>query len=218
MLNDLFVLKQIKDGDIKAFETLFKLYYSPLCLYAASITERMEIAEEIVQEMFYVFWKEKSNLQLFLSLKSYLYGAIRNRSLQYLEHMEVKSRYEEVVKSRKNDYTGSTPLDQLEYKELLELINHLLQKLPERRSLIFRMHRFKSHSTNCRESGDSLPGCRELHFITSTVRTSKQYRRNGRHINGSRPSTLPHRRRLYSRPLHRETHSFTVRSESPIWQ
>lgn len=31
---DLFVLKKIKEGDIKAFESIFRLYYTPLCLYA----------------------------------------------------------------------------------------------------------------------------------------------------------------------------------------
>ena len=46
---DLFVLKKIKEGDIKAFESIFRLYYTPLCLYATSITGELEVAEEIVQ-------------------------------------------------------------------------------------------------------------------------------------------------------------------------
>ena len=71
MLNDLFVLTKIKEGDVKAFEGIFRLYYSPLCLYAAGITGNRDVAEEIVQELFYVFWKEKEKLQVFLSLKSY---------------------------------------------------------------------------------------------------------------------------------------------------
>lgn len=143
MLNDLFVLKQIKEGDIKAFENLFRLYYTPLCLYAASITGRTDISEEIVQEFFYVFWKEKENLQLFLSLKSYLYGAVRNRSLQYLEHLEVRHKHWEAVQADASLETASTPLEQLEYKELQELISRTLQKLPQRRRQIFRMHRLE---------------------------------------------------------------------------
>ena len=55
---DLFVLKKIKEGDIKAFESIFRLYYTPLCLYATSLTGDLEVAEEIVQDLFYVFWKE----------------------------------------------------------------------------------------------------------------------------------------------------------------
>lgn len=54
MLNELLILTKIKAGDIKAFEELFRCYYSPLCWYAASIIGRMEVAEEIVEELFYV--------------------------------------------------------------------------------------------------------------------------------------------------------------------
>ena len=143
MLNDLFVLTKIKEGDVKAFEGIFRLYYSPLCLYAAGITGSMDVAEEIVQELFYVFWKEKEKLQVFRSLKSYLYGAVRTQSLQYCEHQEVRNRYRENVLSGNQESKPADPQDQLEYKELEALINRTLNKLPERRLRIFRMQRFE---------------------------------------------------------------------------
>ena len=34
MLNELFILAKIREGDIKAFEEIFRRYYSPLCWYA----------------------------------------------------------------------------------------------------------------------------------------------------------------------------------------
>lgn len=37
MLNELFILTKIKEGDIKAFEEIFRRYYSPLCWYATGI-------------------------------------------------------------------------------------------------------------------------------------------------------------------------------------
>ena len=51
MLNELFILTKIKEGDIKAFEEVFRHYYSSLCWYAAGITGEMEAAEEIVEEL-----------------------------------------------------------------------------------------------------------------------------------------------------------------------
>lgn len=36
MLNDLLTLTKIREGDIKAFEDVFRRYYSPLCWYAMS--------------------------------------------------------------------------------------------------------------------------------------------------------------------------------------
>ena len=65
MLDELLILKKIKEGDIKAFEELFRRYYFPLCCYAAGITGQMAVAEEIVEELFYVLWKERVRLQIF---------------------------------------------------------------------------------------------------------------------------------------------------------
>ena len=143
MINDLFVLTKIKEGNVKAFEGIFRLYYSPLCLYAAGITGNRDVAEEIVQELFYVFWKEKEKLQVFRSIKSYLYGAVRNQALQHCEHLEVRNRHRETVLAGNPDGKPSDPQDQLEYKELETLIDKTLKKLPERRLRIFRMHRFE---------------------------------------------------------------------------
>lgn len=45
------ILARIKEGDIKAFEGIFRRYYSPLCWYAAGITGDTASAEEIVEEL-----------------------------------------------------------------------------------------------------------------------------------------------------------------------
>ena len=148
MLNELLILTKIKAGDIKAFEELFRCYYSPLCWYAASITGRMEVAEEIVEELFYVLWKDREQLQIFQSVKNYLYRATRNQSIQYCEHEEVKERYRESVLTASSSEQATDPHQQMEYEELQKLINNTLEKLPERRMQIFKMHR-KEICGNC---------------------------------------------------------------------
>jgi RNA polymerase sigma-70 factor (ECF subfamily) len=145
MTNDLAVLKKIREGDILQFESVFRLYYSPLCLYAAGITGRWDVSEEIVQDLFYVFWKERDKLQIFHSIRSYLYGSVRNRSLQYCEHREVVERHRAKVLAGNTDGNTEYPDPQniLESKELENVIERTLRKLPERRLRIFRMHRFE---------------------------------------------------------------------------
>mgnify|MGYP002750878404 FL=1 len=143
MLNELFILAKIREGDIKAFEEIFRRYYSPLCWYATGITGEMEAAEEIVEELFYVFWKDREHLQIFQSVKSYLYKAVRNAALQFCEHKEVKERYREYVLAGNAMEQDSDPHRQLEYEELQGLIRHTLDKLPVRRLRIFEMHRME---------------------------------------------------------------------------
>jgi len=143
MLNDLLLLTKIKEGDVKAFEKLFKSYHTPLCLYAAGITGSMEVAEEIVQDLFYYFWKERHKLPLFRSVKSYLYRAVRNESIQFCEHLTVRDKYKTSILSDQTEVASEDPQESLEYKELEELIKGTLRKLPERRLRIFCMHRFQ---------------------------------------------------------------------------
>ncbi|MDR1357319.1 MAG: RNA polymerase sigma-70 factor [Tannerellaceae bacterium] len=142
-MDDLFVFSKIKEGDIGRFESVFRRYYAPLCLFAAGITGRRDVAEEIVQDLFYTLWKERESLQIFHSLSSYLYKGVRNRALQYCRHVEVTGRHSQAVLASAEEYSGQPdPQDILEYKELENIIERTLRRLPVRRLSIFRMHRF----------------------------------------------------------------------------
>jgi len=145
--NSQLVFKKIKEGNIQAFETLFRTYYEPLCRYAYSLVEDMNTAEEIVQELFYTLWKERQNLQIFTSVNGYLYRSVKNKSLQFLEHKRVRENYQKIYIENTN-FETSTPQEELEYKELEQQIEETLVHLPERRQKIFLMHRMERKKYN----------------------------------------------------------------------
>ncbi len=170
MLNDLLVWKKIKEGDIKAFEQVFRLYYAPLCQYSAGITGEKETAEEIVQELFYLLWKERETIQIIQSVKAYLYKAVRNQSLHYCEHLRVREHYQHIMVERKDNHRNATPEDILELRELECIISEILNKLPERRRNIFGMHRFEG--LKYKEIADKL----SLSVKTVEAEMTKTYR------------------------------------------
>ncbi len=136
------ILKKIKVGDINTFESLFKQYYEALCRYGLTYVDTIEEAEEIVQELFYKIWKNKEQIEISFSLKAYLYGAVRNNALQYLEHLQVRQNYaEHFTKLDRTDIFS--PEEEFEYKELNEKIDAVLNELPERRREIFVLSRFE---------------------------------------------------------------------------
>ncbi len=144
MLNDLLQLKKIKEGDIRTFEEVFRKFYSPLVYFSTGITGRADISEEIIQDLFYVLWRDKDELHIISSFKGYLYRAVRNRSLQYCEHRKVTNTYSENIIAEKNDTSFIGPQEDLEYKQMEEMITRVIEKMPERRKIIFRMHRFEN--------------------------------------------------------------------------
>jgi len=144
MLTDILLISKIKSGDIQSFKEVFDTYYAPLLIYSTCIVGDSDEAEEIVEQLFYTIWKNHKELPLLRSLNAYLYGAVRNQSLQYLSHKNVQRTF--VEKSKAGDEPDTYDIDpqkQMEINELESLVNTTIDKLPERRRIIFRLHRFE---------------------------------------------------------------------------
>ena len=160
MVFNLLTFKKIKEGDIQAFEALFRSYYEPLCRYACHFIENMETAEEIVQDLFYALWKDRQSLQIFTSVNGYLYRSVKNRALQQLEKIRIRDAYLETY-TENTTIEASTPQEELEYKELEQQIQEILHHLPERRQKIFYMNRMEGKKYN--------EIAQELHISVKTV-------------------------------------------------
>lgn len=133
---------QSSDGkDIASFEKLFKRYYAELVKYAYGFTKDIDASEEIVQDFFYNYWKDRKRIIIKFSLKAYLYRAVRNNSLNYLESVRVRRKYAEKVLTMSKNMAGYEDRG-MEYGELSKVIEDALDELPERCSTIFKMSRF----------------------------------------------------------------------------
>lgn len=138
------------------FTNLFNELYSPLCRYCLNLVNEEEIAEDIVQEQFIYIWEHRERLGDISSLKSYLYTAVRNRSINHL-----KSRY--VVKTENciDNLANSArigklpdPSDLIENKELGVILAKALDKLPEKCRIIFTMKKIGEYTN--KEIADHL--------------------------------------------------------------
>jgi RNA polymerase sigma factor (sigma-70 family) len=84
---------QIKNGDVAAFEKLFKQHYRKLCCYAEDFMKEKAAAEEIVGDFFLKFWENRQAIEIKESVSAYLYTSIRNNCLKNLEHLKVLQKY-----------------------------------------------------------------------------------------------------------------------------
>lgn len=85
------LLELIRNGDIAAFETLFREYHAPLCDYVNGMVKSPAVAEDIVQDLFFAFWVKRQSLSV-TSLRGYLFAAARNRALHVTRHDAFRSR------------------------------------------------------------------------------------------------------------------------------
>jgi RNA polymerase sigma-70 factor, ECF subfamily len=144
MQNSEFSTQQkIRKGDINAFESLFRQYYKLLCQFAVKYVKDKDTAEEIVQDFFYQYWKNRETMTITVSLKAYLYMSVRNNSLKYLRQKGVRQKYADDVYAKLTHSELQTQQDNLDVKELQNKIDEILDQMPERCATIFRMSRYE---------------------------------------------------------------------------
>lgn len=91
------ILRQISEGDTRAFAWMFQRYYRDLVLFAGSwLHGKQEVCEDIVQEVFVRFWQERGEMQKVGTLKSFLLKSVQNACISHIRHERVKSKYAEL--------------------------------------------------------------------------------------------------------------------------
>ena len=115
MIDNQKLAKQIKQGDIRAYELLFKAYYQALCNFANSYLNNIAESEDLVQEVFVKIWDKRHELNVTTSIKSYLFQAVKNSCFNHQKHQKVQRKHKEHLFHQSESSTDST--DQLETKE-----------------------------------------------------------------------------------------------------
>lgn len=109
---------------------------------ASQYTSDTDKAKDIVQEVFFELWKNRTSINIQISLKAYLRRAIVNRSLN---HLKVDRRFQwgdEHMDWQRED-TDITAEQKLEVDDLQSIVNRAIDALPERCQLIFKLSRIE---------------------------------------------------------------------------
>ncbi|HWB25878.1 MAG TPA: RNA polymerase sigma-70 factor [Chitinophagaceae bacterium] len=132
----------LQNVDEHTFEQVFKTYYKNLFVYAVTILQNQDTAEEIVQNVFFKLWEKKTPLPAGTQLKPYLYRAVHNESLNHIKHEKVKSRYKLYAVKREQD-VAQPASGKVAAAELEKEIRDALNELPEQCRTVFQLSRFQ---------------------------------------------------------------------------
>jgi len=138
------LINSIKQGDIAAFETLYKKYYIFLCLIAEHIVRNPSDAEEIVTDVFVKIWNIREKINITSSIKAYLVKAVHNTSINFLERNKISNKLTDSLNN--SDYKflawdSDYPLGQLYEKEIMNILEHGISALPDACQQIFILSR-----------------------------------------------------------------------------
>jgi len=134
-------IKRLKEGDDQAFELLYYKYFRRLCAFTNKYLNDYETTQEVVQEVFYSIWKNRTDLKVEKSFISYLFQLAKNKSLNIIKHSEVEDKYISVIKETylQGDFIDSH--DSLLAKEIEIKTQSIIESLPEQCRKIYLLSR-----------------------------------------------------------------------------
>lgn len=126
---------QMQQGDPNGLRSLFDCYYTVLCRYAYTLTGDKILSEDIAQGIFIYIWEHREHITITASVKTYLFTAIRNKSLNSLRNTNRFSPlHPDISLSAYEDMS-------VEADELSCFIEEAVQSLPEKCREIFQLSR-----------------------------------------------------------------------------
>lgn len=162
MENATLLIKQLADGNRLVFKRIFEEYYRPLCGFSRKFLTDNNVCDDIVQESFLGLWNKRKEISSSKSIKSYLYSSVRNASLNYLRHEDVKIKNEANILALSSEwYYEDSLIEEEVYSQIYEAIKDLSPQ--SRKIIIMTMNGF----TNPEIAID-------LDISVNTVKTLKQ--------------------------------------------
>jgi RNA polymerase sigma-70 factor (ECF subfamily) len=129
--------------DYKAYIEVYERYSQQLYRQACKKLSDRDQIKDLLQEVFAALWQNRSSLTPESPLAGYLYATLRYRIIKLIAHKKVESVYFESLASY-NIHDNRTADYLVREKELGQLIESEIIRLPEKMQEVFRMSR-QSH-------------------------------------------------------------------------
>lgn len=130
------LLLGLKAGETSALDKIYDKYWESLLAISYKFVKDKAHAEEVVQEVFISLWRRKEQLDID-NFPNYLATAVKFSTFRFLQSTKRRKEIEEAVyisESVKAD-------DSIEAKFLKEYVDGLVEELPIKCKLVFRLSR-----------------------------------------------------------------------------
>ncbi len=130
--------------NIDDFKSLFDQHYEGIKSFLYYKIGDIEIAEDIVQEVFLKLWDKRASIEL-KTVKSFLFTIANNMAINHLKHRNIVFNF---ARNEHHNEKVDSPHYELEMKEFKENLERLLAEMPENYRVVFLMNRIDKLTYN----------------------------------------------------------------------
>ena len=137
------LVEQFKMGDEMTFELIFHRTKGKLKGFLIKVLPLGADVESILQEIYLKIWSSRKSINAEKKFETYLYAIARNMVVDILRKRVHEQKYrEELYRQLKEGKRNSLDtIATVEYSELEKIIFDLIEKLPEKRQVLFKLSR-----------------------------------------------------------------------------
>lgn len=128
----------------KGLELLFRRFYNPLCSHAVRFVYSRQIAEDLVSEVFFQFYRTKAYENITTSYNSYLFRSVRNECYTYMRREFGKKDSLETHEENTFSTCHQQPDAEIHYNNLILKVNEVISRLPLQCQKVFLLSRFEN--------------------------------------------------------------------------
>ena len=142
---DAELISRLKEDDHDSFRRLFDRYSQPLFRFSFSYLKSKEAAEDVVQEVFIKIWNHRDEIKNDTSFQSYLFTIALNAVRKYFNKL---SRQNELKHNILFDFSENKSRfdDKPDYQSLLDKLDELVARMPEKRREVFIKKKIENKS------------------------------------------------------------------------
>ena len=140
--NDKILFEQVAVGDEQAFRSVFDRYWAQVYGTTVHLVKKTEEAKDLSQDIFIKLWENRAKLSDVENPSAYIYRMSRNLVIDYLRKNVFESSNINYLVSYFQT-TDKTPQENVEYKELDNLLNNAVNSLSGKIKEVFVLSRYK---------------------------------------------------------------------------
>ena len=142
------LLMLVGESNQRAFSVFYNLYYKKVFRFVYYYLRQGDAAAEVVSDVFFIIWKSLCEFKDIKSLDAYLYIIAKNEAIRYLrQNRDYRKVGIEDIPLHLELSEGTELENQLEREEIEQLIEKIVNKLPEKCRMIFLMNRAEGLQT-----------------------------------------------------------------------
>jgi len=113
--------------DKNGFRKTFDDHFKALCAFGHRYVDDTFVVEDMVQEVFIIFWEKRQNFDHEKAVKAFLYTSIRNKCLNHLKRQTMLKKHEEklIYELESESFFSKHVIEEEVFNQLHAEIGHL---------------------------------------------------------------------------------------------